>query len=127
MVAGEDANGNLEGNCRLTCTMCGIIVDTMDNPQYHSKEARCAQIEIHEKNLTIELSFQRFVEMNVLVTHRLPCGNGLEYGLANQFVDPLLQQSRFDVPKPPFYLMHAALRETSFKDSSKEDKSLTRN
>ena len=113
MVTGENADGNPARNCWLAHMMCEIIADAMDFPLYHSKEAKWTLIEIHEQNLTVTPSFQRLVEMNVLVARRLPCGNGLEYGLANQFVEPLPQQPHFNVPKPAFCLMYADLHETS--------------
>ena len=118
MVTGENTDRNPAGNCWLAHMMCEIIANVIDFSLYHSKEASC----IHEQNLTLAPTFQRLVELNVLVAHRLPCGNGLEYGLANQFIETLLlQQPHFDVPKPALCLMYADLDENFSRESSKDD------
>ena len=121
IVVGEDEEGNLVGNCTLGCRMCESIANTLDFPLFHTKEARSNQIRICVQDLTISPSFQRLVDMNILVAQQQLCGNGLIYGLANHFAKVLPPPPRFNVPEPAFCYMYPKLNENTSKEFSKGD------
>ena len=58
--------------------------------------------------------------MNILIARRQLIGNGLEYGLANDFAATLPQPPQFDVPEPPAHIMYPELNETSSDESDGE-------
>ena len=68
MVVGKDEDRNPVENRALVCRICEIIADALDFPLFHTKEVRYKRIYICVQNLTITPSFQRLIEMNIIVT-----------------------------------------------------------
>ena len=112
-----------DGDRSLTRRVVEVTADAIDYPLFHSKRARCARIcpTLCPRDRTIAPTFQRLVNMGILIARRQLIGNGFEYGLANYFAATLPQPPRFDVPKPDPRLMYPELNETSSDESREED------
>ena len=110
------------GDRNLAHTICEVMADTIDYPLFHTKRARCDQLCIHDRNLTVAPSFQKLIGMNILVAQRPLVGNGLKYDLAPQFTATIPEPPRFHVPEPPLRYMYAELNETTSDESSKDDR-----
>ena len=112
-----------DGDRSLTCKVVEVTADAIDYPLFHSKRARCTRIfqTLCPKDKTVGPTFQKLVNMGVLVARRQLTGNGYEYGLANYFAAMLPQPQQFDVPEPAKRQMYPELNDTSSEGSDADD------
>ena len=84
-----------DGEQSLTRRVVEVTADAIDYPLFHSKRARCTRIcrTLCPRDRTVGPTFQKLVNMGVLVARRQLTGNSYEYGLANYFAAIL--------PQPP--------------------------
>ena len=75
----------MDGNCHVARTICELMVDIIDYPLFHNREARCDCMRLMHQTLTVAPSFHCLIDMHILIARRPLVGNGLEYGLLPQF------------------------------------------
>ena len=99
----------IEGNCHLARTICELLVDAIDYPLFHTREARCNRMCLTHRSLFVTPSLQHWLIMCIFVAQRVLVGNGLEYGLSPQFaaIIPELHVSMFQSHHCIIYMMHS--------------------